>query len=100
MMKPDAGPPEFLRVLIAVAREIGGEIDHRQRRGERAIGVVGASDRRSPEGNHGVADELVDRPAMLEDDVAHPVEIGVEQGRDAFGREQVAEAGEALDVGE
>ena len=81
-------------------REILGEADHRQQRRGRPVGIVLAGDRSAPERHHRIADEFVDRPAMFEDDVAHPVEIGVEQGRDPFRRQAVAELGEAFDVGE
>ena len=64
------------------------------------LAVVGPGDRRAPERDHGIADELVDGAAIVEHDVAHPVEIGVEQRGGLFRRDHVAQAGEALDVGE
>ena len=73
---------------------------HRDRRAHRPLGVVGPGDRRPPEGDDGVADELVDRAAMAEHDVAHLVEIGVEQVRKLLRRDRVAELGEALEIGE
>ena len=100
MMKPRAGAAELGAVVDMVDREFLGEADHRDQGGGGALAIVGPRDRGTPEGDDGVADELVDRPAMIEHDVAHPVEIGVEQRRDAFRRQAVAQGGEALDVGE
>src|SRR3546814_3968837 len=62
--------------------------------------IVGAAERRAPEGDDGVADELVDRPAMVEHDVGQAVEIFVEQPCDRFRRHRMAELGEAFEVGE
>ena len=85
-MKADPGAAELGARLIMLGGEFLGEADHCQQGRGRAVGIVLAGDRRAPEGDHRVADELVDRPAMFEDDVAHPVEIGVEQGRDPLRR--------------
>src|SRR3546814_5963525 len=63
----------------------------------RPLAIVGAAERRAPEGDDGVADELVDRPAMVEHDVGQAVEIFVEQPCDRFRRHRMAELGEALD---
>ena len=41
------------------------------RRAERAVGVVGVGDGRAPERHDRVADELVERAAVLEDDLHH-----------------------------
>ena len=72
-------------------REILVKLDHR-RAGQRAASVVGPRNRRPPEGDDGIADELVDRPAMIENHLAHPVEIGVEEPRHHFRRDH-AKAG-------
>src|SRR3546814_9415828 len=45
----------------------------------RPLAIVGAAERRAPEGDDGVADELVDRPAMVEHDVGQAVEIRSEE---------------------
>ena len=42
------------------------------------LGVVLAGDRGAPDGHHRIADELLDRAAVLADDVAREVEVAGE----------------------
>ena len=44
---------------------------HGERGAQRAVGVVGVGDRRAPERHDRVADELVERAAVLEDHLHH-----------------------------
>ena len=50
-------------------------VDEVERGTDRALGVVLAGDRRAPDGHHGVADELLDRPAVAADDLARELEV-------------------------
>ena len=60
--KPAVGPFDVERELRA---------DHRDRGGERAIGVVVLRDRRAEARHHRVADELHDRAVLVEDRAVH-----------------------------
>ena len=52
------------------------------------------------EHHHAVADELVDGAAVLQGDLRHFVEVGVEQVGEGFGFQLFGQLGKALDVGE
>ncbi|MNJ62187.1 hypothetical protein D3C77_580170 [compost metagenome] len=52
------------------------------------------------EDHHRVADELVDGAAVLEGDLRHLVEVGVEDVGQRLGFQFLGQFGEALDVGE
>ena len=99
VMQADAGAADHRPVEVAVA-ELTGEIQHFQGRREGIPAVIGPGDRCAPEGDDRVADELVDGAAVVEDDVAHAVEIGVEERGGLLRRDDMAEAGESLDIGE
>ncbi len=62
--------------------------------------VVGARNRRAPEGDDRVADELVDHPAMIEHHRAQHVEIAIEQRRHHLGRHCMRKLGEAFEIAE
>ena len=84
----------------ALAAELLARLVHGDGGEDGAVGIVVAGDRRAPEGDDGVADELVDRPAMAEHDLAQHVEIAVEQAGELLRADRVAELGEAFEIGE
>ena len=49
---------------------------------------------------NGIADDLVDHPAMLHHDGRHPFDVFVEHGDQLFGTRTMRHRGEILDVGE
>jgi len=64
----------------------------------RALGVVRVLDRRAVHREDRVADELVDRPAVRDDDVGHAPEVVVEDFHDAGGVAVLGEARVAAQV--
>ena len=95
----DAGPRGELRQadLAADRRDRGDQLD---RRADRPLGVVLAGDRRTPHRHHGVADELLDRPAVAVDDRAAGLEVPSEELLDLLGIAVLRERREADEVGE
>jgi hypothetical protein len=69
-------------------------------RPHRALGVVLARERRTPERHHGVADELLDRPAIGADGPAGDLEVLRENLADLLRVAALAERGVADQVGE
>ena len=65
----DAGP------CLDPGTERPDAVDQVERGADRAFGVVVVRDRRAPDGHHGVADELLDRPAVAADDLLALLEI-------------------------
>ena len=61
---------------------------------------IGTADRGTPDCNHRITYELVDRAAMFEDDIAQHFEVAVEQGRNHLRLDRVAQLGEAFKIGE
>ena len=57
-------------------------------------------ERRIEERVNGIADDLVDHPAMLHDNGRHPFNVFVEHGDQLFGTRAMRHRGEILDVGE
>ena len=62
--------------------------------------MVGLRIRCAEDGHDGVADELVDRTLVLEDDVGHAREVLVQQLSDVSRGHALGKAGEADDVRE
>ncbi len=52
------------------------------------------------DGDHGVADELLEDPAVLGDDLAGDVVVAAQQHADILGVERIAQGGRSRDVGE
>ena len=63
-----------------------------------AFAIVRARDRRAPEGDNGIADELVDHPAMIEHDLAKQFKVPVEQTGDHLRFEGMAHFGKPLEI--
>ena len=82
----------------------GSQRPHRvhqvERRPDRAFGVVLVGDRRTPDGHHRVADELLDRAAVALDDVAGEVEVAGQQLPGLLRVAALRERREADEVGE
>ena len=78
---PSVGRPSAAHSLV----QIGKYVDHLQCRLDGVIGMVRIVERRAEERHHHVADELVERAAVGEDDVHHPREVFVELIDDRFG---------------
>ena len=63
-VKSDPGAADRRHVGAGAAAEFLAGLVHGDRGEGGAVGIVVAGDRRAPEGDDGVADELVDRPAV------------------------------------
>ena len=88
----------------AAARDVGlvervHRALHRERGGRRALGVVDVLDRRAVDREDRVADELVDRAAVRDDDIGHAAEVVVEHLHDARGVAVLGEARVPAQVG-
>ena len=81
---------------------LGVETRHRTLHGpgaaHRPLGVVGPLERGPEQDEDGVADELVDRPPVLEDHRRHRAQVAVEEPDHLFGTEPLGEPGEAAQV--
>ena len=75
-------------------------LGERERRADGALGVVLARDRRAPDGHHGVADELLDHPAVALDELAAALEVARQELADLLGVAVLGERREADEVGE
>ena len=95
-MRRSAGPPGRGPARVQPL-QLG---HHRQRAVGGAAGVVGRGERRAPERHHRVADELVERAAVVEDDLRHRAQVLVQHGHHLLGGELLRERGEAADVAE
>ena len=73
---------------------------HVERRSHAPHGMIGLRQRSPEHREHRVADELVERPLALEDDVGHCAEEGVEEVGDLGGHHPLGQRREADDVGE
>ena len=73
---------------------------HGDRRAHRAVGIIGMRDRRAPEGHDRVADELVERAAVLEDHLHHLGEVLAQELGDGVRPHRFGHRGEATDVAE
>ena len=62
--------------------------------------VVLVHDRHTEDGHHGVADELLDRAAVMLDDRLHPLEVACEQRAHPLGVERLSERGRPGEVAE
>ena len=67
---------------------------------DRPLGVVLVRGRRAPDRHDGVADELLDRPAVAADDVAREVEVAAQQLARLLRVAPLGERREADEVGE
>src|ERR1700687_339391 len=94
----DGDRPPALTAPLGV--EPGDPALHGDRRLDCPVGVIAASQGRPPERHHRVADELVERPAVLEDHGDHLGEVLGEQAGDLVRAHLLGERGEAADVGE
>jgi len=75
-------------------------VDQVQRGADGSFGVVVMRDRRAPDGHHGVADELLDRPAIAADDLLALLEIARQEFADGFGVTALGERREPDEIGE
>ena len=62
--------------------------------------VVLVDPRDTEDGHHGIADELLDRPAVALQHIPHRVEVPAHEAADGLGIETLADRGGAGDVGE
>ena len=97
LAEPQAGQTCSLRQMRLQSRQRGL---HFTRGAHGAFGVVLARQRHAERGQDGVADELVDRAAVLDQHVHHQVEVSVEKAHDLLGRQLLRERGEPTDVAE
>ena len=80
--------------------EIGDSVPDLERRPHGSLGVVFVGDRCAEDGHHGVADELLDRPAEVLDVPAKPGVERLEEPAHVLGVEPVCERREADEIGE
>ena len=73
---------------------------HGQRAGQGTVCVPGVGQRRVPEGHDSVADEFVQRAAVLVHGVGHAGEVGIQRLGHGLGRQVLAGGGEACQVRE
>ena len=84
-MSPVSATPVLIAIRIcsfgpSLQRvEVGERVAHRDRRLDRVQRVIGLIERRAEHREQRVAQELVERALVLEDDVGHPREERVEQ---------------------
>ena len=83
-----------------IAAERGDRVDQLDGRSDRPLGVVLASHRRTPQRHHGIAHELLDRPAVAQDDLAADIEVARLEVADLLEITPLGEAGEVDEVGE
>ena len=76
----ELGAPAALPARV----ELMQSVEHLERRLDRVVGVVGIVERRAEQRHHHVADELVERAVVAEDDLDHPREVLVEHADDLF----------------
>ena len=74
--------------------------DELERRPHGPLGIVLMAGRRSPDGHHGVADELLDDAAVALDDPAREVEVRRQEFANLLGIPVLGERGELDEVGE
>src|SRR3546814_4407398 len=89
-MKAHPGLPERRDVVASRSCKLLTCFVHGDRRLGGAVSVVFPRDRRAPEGDHGIADELVDRAAMFQHRIAQEVEVAVQKRRKLLRRDRVA----------
>ena len=75
-------------------------VEHPPAGAQGACGVVLVCGRHPERRHHGVADELLDRPALGLDLLAHRLRVGLHHLAEPFGIEALAELGRPGDVGE
>ena len=93
---PDPGSPPALELHVqGVQRRL-----HVDRRADRPEGVVLMNLRNAEHRHHGVADELLDRPAVAFDHRAHLGEVALDDLAERLGVELLAQRGRARDVAE
>jgi hypothetical protein len=73
---------------------------NRERSASGSHRVIGLGDRRVEDGHHGVADELVDRPTLCEDDRGGNAVVGVEHLDDFLRGSGFGEGGVVPQIGE
>ena len=81
MPSPNGGSPARLHIRV----ELDLRLEHRDRGGERAVGVIGLRHGRAEARHHRVADELHDRPVLVEDRAVHLGAVLVERCASALG---------------
>ena len=94
-----AGPDAQVRHPHLLAEQ-GHRLGQRERGADRPLGVVLAGHGRSPNGHHGVADELLDGPAVALDQGPAAVEVMAQKLADLLGIAVLAQRGEPDQVGE
>ena len=75
-------------------------VPHLDRCPHRPQRIVLVHDRHTEDGHHGVADELLDRAAVMLDDRLHPLEVAREQRARPLGIERLSERGRPGEVAE
>jgi hypothetical protein len=79
---------------------VGDPVADRERSTHRPLGIVLTRNRRAEERNHGIADELLDRPAPALELVAQPLVVGAQDCLDVLRVELLGARREADKVGE
>ena len=90
----DAGP------RLDPGPERAHDVDQVQAGPDGTLGVVLVGDRGAPDGHDGVADELLDGPAVAADDVGGQLEVAGQGLADVLGVALLGERGEPDEVGE
>ena len=78
----------------------GDRVADRERRADRALGVVLVRDRRAEDGHHGVADVLLERAAEALELAPHPRDLRTDGAAEVLGVAAVAEHRRVDEVGE
>src|SRR5690606_41527963 len=78
-VEPDSGLADRRQLGVDAAAERLAGLPDRIARARGAFAVVGPGDRRAPEGDHRVADVLVDQPAVVEHDLADRLTVEADQ---------------------
>ena len=86
---------------MTIARpQRGDTVDQVEGRADRSLRVVFMRRGCSPDSDHGIPDELIDRPAVAGDDLACGIEVSCEKFPHLFGIPAIRQAGETDQVGE
>ena len=88
------------RRLAPSATRTSHGVDEVECRANGALGVVLVRDRRAEHGHHGIADELLDDPAVSGDHLARGIEVAGQELADLLGILRLGSSGEADEVGE
>ena len=95
-----ASPVRYAGARIDSGAERPDRSDEIERGADRALGVVLTRDRCTPDGHDGVADELLDRPAVAADHLAGKLEVARQELAGLLGVAALGQRREADEIGE